>query len=250
LKNEKVKPSAAIVPILQAEKLCKTYNHETAPTPVLFDLTFSVMPGEFVAIMGPSGSGKSTLLHIMGFLDGHTSGAYRFNGKSLEDLSDVEVAHVRNKEMGFVFQAFNLLARTSVYENVMLPLMYSDVPEKEWHQRVAQAIEDVDLQHRTDFDVSRLSGGEKQRVAIARALVNEPRVIFADEPTGNLDSQSGKKIMEILQHLNEEHGHTIILITHETATAEHAQRILRIVDGHIVSDEKVLRRRSDHDFTK
>ena len=237
---------------MEAKKLCKTYNsEEEVETPVLHDLTFSVQPDEFVAIMGPSGSGKSTLLHILGFLDGHTSGTYRFNGKRMEDFSDVEIAHVRNKEMGFVFQAFNLLARTSVYENVMLPLMYSDVPEKEWHQRVTQAIEDVDLQHRTDFDVSKLSGGEKQRVAIARALVNSPRVIFADEPTGNLDSQSGKKVMQILQHLNEEHGHTIILITHETATAEHAQRILRIVDGRIVSDEKVKNHRdANNDFSK
>ena len=228
-----------MVPILEAKKLCKTYNHETAPTPVLFDITFSVEPGEFIAIMGPSGSGKSTLLHILGFLDGHTSGIYRFDGKSMEDFTDEGIAKVRNHAMGFVFQSFNLLARTSVYENVLLPLMYSDVPEKEWHKRVTQAIEDVDLQHRTDFDVSRLSGGEKQRVAIARALVNEPRVIFADEPTGNLDSKSGQKVMEILQHLNEEHGITIALITHETTTAETAQRIIRIVDGHIVSDHKV-----------
>jgi putative ABC transport system ATP-binding protein len=215
------------------------YDLEENPTPVLHDVTFSVMPGEFVAIMGPSGSGKSTLLHIMGFLDSHTGGTYRFDGKRMEDYSEPEIAHIRNKDMGFVFQAFNLLARTSVYENVMLPLMYSDVPQREWHDRTVKAIGDVDLLHRTDFDVSRLSGGEKQRVAIARALVNEPRVIFADEPTGNLDTKSGQKVMEILQHLNEEHGITIILITHETTTAEVAQRILRMVDGQIVSDRKV-----------
>jgi len=229
-----------MAPILEAKKLCKTYNsEEEVETPVLHDLTFSVEPGEFVAIMGPSGSGKSTLLHILGFLDSHTSGTYRFDGRRMEDHTDTEIAKVRNREMGFVFQAFNLLSRTSVYENVMLPLLYSDVPQKEWHGRVMEAIGDVDLLHRADFDVSRLSGGEKQRVAIARALVMRPRVIFADEPTGNLDTKSGQKVMEILQHLNEEHGHTIILITHETVTAEHARRIIRIVDGHIVSDHKV-----------
>ncbi len=226
-------------PALEAKKLCMTYDLSENPTPVLFDITFSVMPGEFVAIMGPSGSGKSTLLHIMGFLDSHTGGVFKFNGKSMEDCDEKEIARIRNQEMGFVFQAFNLLARTSVYENVMLPLMYSDVPQKEWHARVTEAIESVGLEHRTDFDVSRLSGGEKQRVAIARALVNNPHVIFADEPTGNLDTKSGQKVMEILQHLNREHGITIILITHETTTAEVAQRILRIVDGRIVSDRKV-----------
>jgi putative ABC transport system ATP-binding protein len=227
------------MPILEAKNLCMTYNHEENPTPVLHDITFSVEAGEFVAIMGPSGSGKSTLLHIMGFLDAHTKGVYKFNGKQMEDYSENEVAKIRNKEMGFVFQAFNLLARTSVYDNVLLPLMYSKVPQKEWHDRVMKAIESVDLLHRTDFDVSRLSGGEKQRVAIARALVNEPHVIFADEPTGNLDTKSGQKVMEILQHLNEDHGITIILITHETTTAEVAKRVIRIVDGHIVSDHKV-----------
>ena len=238
-------------PILEAKKLCMTYNHAENPTPVLHDVTFSVEPGEFVAIMGPSGSGKSTLLHIMGFLDSHTGGIYRFNGKQMEDYTENEVAKIRNKEMGFVFQAFNLLARTSVYDNVMLPLMYSHVPKKEWHDRVIKAIGDVDLLHRTDFDVSRLSGGEKQRVAIARALVNEPHVIFADEPTGNLDTKSGQKVMEILQHLNEEHGITIILITHETTTAEVAQRIIRIVDGHIVSDHKVRNHiKADKDYRK
>jgi putative ABC transport system ATP-binding protein len=240
-----------MAPILEAKKLCMTYNHAENPTPVLHDVTFSVEPGEFVAIMGPSGSGKSTLLHIMGFLDPHTGGTYKFDGKRMEDYTENEVAKIRNKEMGFVFQAFNLLARTSVYDNVMLPLMYSNTPKREWHDRVMKAIGDVDLLHRTDFDVSRLSGGEKQRVAIARALVNEPHVIFADEPTGNLDSKSGQKVMEILQHLNEEHGITIILITHETTTAETAQRIIRIVDGHIVSDHKVRNHiKADKEYRK
>ncbi len=240
-----------MAPILEAKKLCMTYNHESAPTPVLFDVEFSVEEGEYVAIMGPSGSGKSTLLHIMGFLDSHTGGTYKFDGKRMEDYSEPEIAHIRNKDMGFVFQAFNLLARTSVYDNVMLPLMYSDVPQREWHKKTMEAIESVDLLHRTDFDVSRLSGGEKQRVAIARALVNEPRVIFADEPTGNLDTKSGQKVMEILQHLNEEHGITIVLITHETTTAETAQRVIRIVDGRIVSDQKVLHhRKAEKEYAK
>ena len=238
------------MPILEAKNLCKTYYSDDVETPVLHNMSFSVEPGEFVAIMGPSGSGKSTLLHIMGFLDTLTKGSYRFNGRRMEDYTDAEVAHIRNDDMGFVFQAFNLLSRSTVYENVMLPLLYSDVPQREWRERTLQAIKDVDLSHRTDFDVSRLSGGEKQRVAIARALVNRPRVIFADEPTGNLDSASGKKVMAILQHLNEEHGHTIILITHETLTAEHAHRIIRIADGRIVGDHKVRKRLKAEEFQK
>jgi len=238
--------------LIEVKKLSKTYySDEEVATPVLHDISFMVEEDEFVAIMGPSGSGKSTLLHILGFLDDQTSGSYRFNGKRMEDYTEPEVAHIRNKDMGFVFQAFNLLARTSVYENVMLTLLYSDVPQNEWDRRVRQAIEDVDLTHRIDYDVSHLSGGEKQRVAIARALVNTPRVIFADEPTGNLDSKSGQKIMEILQHLNEEHNHTIILITHETTTAEHARRIIRVADGHIVGDHKVHRHlKAVEDFKK
>ena len=207
------------------------------PTEVLKDISFSIEEGEFVAIMGPSGSGKSTLLHIISFLDPHTSGKCLFGGKSLEDYTEDELAHIRNKEMGFVFQAFNLLPRTSVYENVKLPLIYSDTPEHEWDKKITEAIETVGLSHRRNHDPSQLSGGERQRVAIARALVNQPQIIFADEPTGNLDTKSGQNIMEMFQELNNE-GHTIVLITHDNYIAEYANRIIKIVDGTIKSDKQ------------
>jgi len=237
--------------LIEIKNICKTYFTDEIATPVLFDMSFEIEEGEFVAIMGPSGSGKSTLLHILGFLDEQTKGTYNFNGKKMDDYTGSEIAKIRNKEMGFVFQSFNLLARTTVYENVRLPLIYSDIPEREWHKLAMDAIKTVGLEHRLDFETSKLSGGEKQRVAIARALVTNPKVIFADEPTGNLDSKSGQKIMETLQKLNITKGHTIVLITHETYTAEHAQRIIRIVDGHITSDRKVTKRRdANHGFKK
>ena len=229
--------------LFEAVDLEKTYTGDGADTKVLHGLTFQIDRGEFVSIMGPSGSGKSTLLHILGFLDKSTGGTYRFNGKRYEDYPEADIAHVRNKEMGFVFQAFNLLPKASVYDNVALPLLYSDVPERDWRERITRVIDRVGLSHRTDFETYKLSGGEKQRVAIARALVNEPDVIFADEPTGNLDSKSGQAVMETLQRLHDEFGHTIVLITHETATAEHAERILFVRDGHIESDTKVADRR-------
>lgn len=174
--------------IIGAQDLTKTYSDGGVETNVLRGVSFEIEKGEFVAIMGPSGSGKSTLLHILGFLDENTGGTYRFEGKTIADYSPEELARVRNKKMGFVFQAFNLLPRTSVLENVKLPLLYSDEPEKKWDELAKKAIESVGLSHRTHYDVSQLSGGEKQRVAIARALVNNPELIFADEPTGNLDS--------------------------------------------------------------
>ena len=188
--------------------------------------------------MGPSGSGKSTLLHIMGFLDRPTKGLYRFDGKTADDFSDDGLARIRNIQMGFIFQSFNLLPRTSVFENVKLPLLYSEMPENQWDKRVGEVIEAVGLSHRAYHEPAELSGGEKQRAAIARALVNHPEVIFADEPTGNLDSKSGQAVMDIIQGLNEDKGHTIVLITHETDTAEHASRIIRLHDGSIESDEK------------
>lgn len=237
--------------LIEAKNIVKIYNHDTAPLEVLHGMSFEIEEGEFVAIMGPSGSGKSTLLHIIGFLDPHTSGSYLFNGKSLDDYTEDEIAHIRNKEMGFVFQAFNLLPHTNVYENVKLPLIYSDRPEKEWHELVMKAIRIVGLEHRLEHDTSKLSGGEKQRVAIARALVNEPRVIFADEPTGNLDSKAGAAIMKTLQQLNKDFGHTIVLITHETYTAEHAHRMIKIIDGMIQSDHKIRKvHDANHGFHK
>ena len=228
--------------LFEVKNLEKTYYGDVE-TPVLHGLTFTINQGEFVAIMGPSGSGKSTLLHILGFLDNHTGGEYKFNEKRYQDYTEDEVARVRNKEMGFVFQQFNLLARQTVYDNVRLPLMYSGIPERDWEARAKKVIEIVGLPHRINYATSKLSGGEKQRTAIARALVNEPQVIFADEPTGNLDSKSGQAVMETLQKLHYEFGHTIILITHETFTAEHADRIIHLKDGLIDSDKTVMERR-------
>lgn len=233
--------------LIEARNLEKTYSDGNVKTPALRGVSFDIERGEFVAIMGPSGSGKSTLLHVLGFLDEHTSGEYRFDGKAIHEYTPEQLAHLRNKRMGFVFQAFNLLARSTVLENVKLPLLYSGLKESLWNELAMKAIEAVGLTHRATFETSRLSGGEKQRVAIARALVNTPQVIFADEPTGNLDSQSGKVIMEILQQLNEARGHTILLITHETYTAEHAKRIIRMRDGKIESDSSVNHHRNAQD---
>jgi len=228
--------------LIEARNLEKIYSDGGTETPALRGVSFDITHGEFVAVMGPSGSGKSTLLHILGFLDRHTNGEYRFDGKTMDEHSKEEIARVRNKKMGFIFQMFNLLPRTTVLENVKLPLLYSGMKESLWDELARKSIESVGLSHRINHESSQLSGGEKQRVAIARALVNTPQVIFADEPTGNLDSQSGKQVMEILQGLHEEKGHTILLITHETYTAEHAQRIIRFRDGSIESDEVVAHR--------
>ncbi|HRY36996.1 MAG TPA: ABC transporter ATP-binding protein [Candidatus Magasanikbacteria bacterium] len=228
--------------LIEAKDLCKEYVNEEVKTPVLHDLNFKIEEGEFVAIMGPSGSGKSTLMHILSFLDKISCGKYLFKGKDVSEFNDDQLAQMRSKEVGFIFQAFNLLPRTTVLENVMLPLLYDGVSNNNIRiYKAKQALINVGLDHRLNYFTNQLSGGEKQRVAIARALVNDPSVIFADEPTGNLDSKSGLQVMKILQSLNEE-GKTIILVTHERYTAEHAKRILRIKDGVIESDEKVVNR--------
>ncbi len=232
----------AQMPLVKVNKLTKTYKDGDTVTPVLHGVSFEIEKGEFVAVMGPSGSGKSTLLQILGFLDGYTDGEYFFEGKLATSYNKDEVAEMRNKKLGFIFQAFNLLGKTTVLENVKLPLLYSQVPEKEWDTRATRAIASVGLSHRISHEPSQLSGGEKQRVAIARALIAEPSIIFADEPTGNLDSKSGKIVMEIIQKLNDE-GHTIVLITHETSTAEHAKRIIHIKDGNIESDTRIHEQR-------
>lgn len=224
--------------LIEISNLGKDYHNEGVVTPVLHELNFEIDRGEFVAIMGPSGSGKSTLMHIIGLLDRPTCGVYEFDSRDATKLTDDELAFLRNEKFGFVFQSYNLLPRTTVLENVKLPLLYSQRPAGEHEKMARAAIESVGLSHRLNYLSNQLSGGEKQRVAIARALVNDPNVILADEPTGNLDSKSGGQVMEILQKLNEE-GHTIILVTHETYTAEHARRIIKIKDGSITSDEIV-----------
>lgn len=236
-------PNNIDYPLIWTRDITKSYNEETVPTHALQGVTLGIKAGEFVAIMGPSGSGKSTLLHVIGFLDRQTKGEYRFDGSTMDGYSKEELAHIRNRKMGFIFQAFHLLARTSVYDNVRLPLIYSDVPEAKWDKLVRTAVDRVGLTGRLDHEPWQLSGGEKQRVAIARALVNRPQVIFADEPTGNLDSKSGEIVMDMLQELNEKDGHTVILITHETYTAEHAQRVIYMRDGKIESDRQVGKRR-------
>lgn len=213
--------------LIEAVNLTKTYADGTE---ALRSASFSIARGEFVAIMGPSGSGKSTLLHILGFLDPQTAGTYRFNGKTVDEMSALELARVRNRDLGFVFQQFNLLPHETVLSNVYLPLYYSEVPSREWKPRAEKAIEAVGLSHRLDAEAYTLSGGEKQRVAIARALINDPMLIFADEPTGNLDSTSGNAVMEILGRLNAE-GRTIVLITHDENIARYAQRTLVVRDG-------------------
>src|SRR3990172_2485300 len=230
--------------IIQVEKLCKTYDNEGAKTQAVCDISFGVEKGEFMAIMGPSGSGKSTLMQMLGFLDRPTEGEYFFDGRDTKNFSDSELAKIRNSRVGFVFQAFNLLPRTTVFENVELPLLYDSQREnKEANEKkVLKALRAVNMEPRANYLSNQLSGGEKQRVAIARALVNDPEIIFADEPTGNLDSRSGIQVMEILDELNDA-GHTIILVTHETQTALYAKRILTMKDGTIVTDEKVEQRK-------
>ncbi len=231
--------------LINIKNLKKEFVTGELVTKVLHGLDFSMEKGDFVSIMGPSGSGKSTLMHIIGLLDRATSGLYELEGKDVTQLNDNQLAELRNKKLGFVFQAFNLLSRTTVFDNVILPLTYS-AESVDVKKRGEEVLKSVGLEHRMNYFTNQISGGEKQRVAIARALVNKPSIVFADEPTGNLDSKSGIQIMSILQRLNEE-GSTVILVTHETFTAEHAKRIVKIHDGLIVSDTKVKKRRKAHD---
>jgi len=232
--------------MIDLRKISKDYVDDENITTALKDVSFKIEKGEFVSIMGPSGSGKSTLLHILSLFDRQTNGDYFFNGENTASLSDEQLARLRNKTMGFVFQAFNLLGRSPVFENVELPLLYSDVPKEKRREIVMRSIEAVGLTHKTNTISGKLSGGEKQRVAIARALVNDPELIFADEPTGNLDSRSGAQVMSILNDLNEK-GKTIILVTHETYTARFAKRLIQLKDGELVNDEIVKDRRNAKD---
>jgi len=234
--------------LIKLENIKKEFVTGEVVTKVLHGVSFDIEEGEFVSIMGPSGSGKSTLMHIIGLLDKTTSGNYFLEGKNVTTLDDNQLALLRNEKIGFVFQSFNLLSRTTLLENVMLPLTYSKNkinPEK----RARDVLGQVGLSHRLNYMPNQISGGEKQRVAIARALVNKPSVIFADEPTGNLDSKSGVQVMDILQKLNKE-GNTIILVTHETFTAEHAKRIIHLRDGLLESDKLVKNQRFANDKDK
>jgi len=231
--------------MIKTRNLKKIYSGDV-PTVALNGVSFDIKEGEFVAIMGPSGSGKSTLMHIISLLDRPTSGVCEFKGDSIDDFSDDELARLRNKQIGFVFQTFNLLPKTTVWDNVRLPLVYSGVSKEVEERKSRESLESVDLSHRINHYPNQLSGGEKQRVAIARALVNNPSIIFADEPTGNLDSKSGQQVMDILQKINDE-GHTVVLVTHEKYTSEMAKRIIVLKDGRIVNDEIVAHRRFARD---
>lgn len=234
--------------MIEIVDLKKEYLEEDTSTKALRGVTFSIDKGEFVSIMGPSGSGKSTLLHILSFLDRPTGGSYKFLGRGIDEMTDQELAVVRNKDMGFVFQSFNLLSRLSVYDNVEIPLLYSDIPPSKRRAIIEDAVKSVGLEEKLHIEAGKLSGGQKQRVAIARALVTDPNIIFADEPTGNLDSESGYQVMEILEALNKK-GRTVVLVTHETQTAEYADRIVRIKDGMVESDKKIIAKRHSHPNT-
>lgn len=239
--------------MIECERISKIYRNGEVETPALKNISFKISDGEFVAVMGPSGSGKSTLMHIVGCLDTPTSGRYLLDEKDISKLSDDELADIRMQKIGFVFQAFNLLPRTTVLRNVTLPLIYAGVSVEEREERAKEAL------RRSAFpenfwvhSSNQLSGGMMQRVAIARALVNNPTLILADEPTGNLDTQTGEAVLQTFQQLHLKHGRTIVLITHEHYVAEHAERIIQIRDGHIIEDGRVTRRRiiNNHDRTE
>ena len=223
--------------IINVQNIKKSYNVGTQEVHALRGIDLSVEKGEFMAIMGPSGSGKTTLMNIIGCLDTATSGTYELNGKSVSSLDDDELASIRNKEIGFVFQSFNLLAKNSTLDNVLLPLKYAGESKNDAVIKAKKVIERVGLTERLDHTPAELSGGQQQRVAIARALVNNPSIIFADEPTGNLDSKTGEEVMNLFKELNS-YGQTIILITHEDSVAQQSNRVITIMDGLIKSDER------------
>ena len=230
--------------MLECQQITKIYKSVEIETWALKSVSFSIKDGEFVAIMGPSGSGKSTLMHIIGCLDTPTSGKYLLDGHDVSTLSDDELADIRMRKIGFVFQSFNLLPRATVLRNVSLPLVYAGIKKEEREKRAAQALEASAFPEKFwNHYSNQLSGGMTQRVAIARALVNNPTLVLADEPTGNLDTKTGEVVLDTFQRLHQEQGRTIILITHEPYVAEHAQRIIQIKDGEIVDDNLNHRRR-------
>ncbi len=224
--------------MIEISELEKTYNSGAVATQVLKGISFRIEAGEYVAIMGTSGTGKSTLMNIIGCLDKLTSGRYSLNGTEVADLDDNALSHLRNHELGFVFQQFHLLSRASALKNVMLPLIYADKYPEDAEERAIKMLESVGLADRVNYRPSELSGGQQQRVAIARALVTRPSLILADEPTGNLDRKSGLEILAIFRQLNRQ-GHTIVMVTHDETTAVHASRIIRLKEGRIDSDQIV-----------
>jgi putative ABC transport system ATP-binding protein len=223
--------------MIQTEDLTKVFRMGDTEVHALNGVSFTINNGEMVAIMGPSGSGKSTLMSIIGCLDVPTHGKYMVDGRPVENMDETKLAEIRGRKIGFVFQQFNLLARTSALGNVMLPLTYAGVSGKERHERALKALERVGLSDRTHHAPNELSGGQQQRVAIARALVSEPSILLADEPTGALDSKTGEELMGLFQTLHTENGHTVILVTHDPHVARHTDRIIKLLDGRIVSDE-------------
>jgi putative ABC transport system ATP-binding protein len=225
--------------MIECTNITKSYGVGDARSQVLKGISLSIERGEFVAIMGPSGSGKSTLMNMLGCLDTPTSGTYVLDGEDVSTLSDDALASIRSRKIGFVFQAFNLLSRATVMRNVTLPLIYTDIPHDEYIPRGSSALTSAGLpSDRWEYKTNQLSGGQMQRVAIARALVVHPDIVFADEPTGNLDSRTGEIVIGTLQRLNEQEGTTVILITHDLDTALHAQRIIQIKDGLVVEDKR------------
>jgi len=235
-----------MTPVISIRNLTKTYQMGENAVHALRSISLDIQPSEFVTVVGPSGSGKSTLMHILGCLDQPTSGQYFLDGKDVSRLSDDEISAVRNNKIGFVFQGFNLLTRTSALENVELPLLYSKdpVPAAERKRRAMEALAAVGLESRSEHHTNQLSGGQQQRVAIARALLNNPSILLADEPTGNLDSRTSVEVMDIFQSLKEERGITIVLITHEPDVAAYGSRIVAFRDGVIVSNEANTQRRT------
>ena len=223
--------------MIKISHISKIYKTDVLETIALSDITFEVKKGEFVAIMGPSGSGKSTLMHILGALDLPTSGEYILDGENVSKLSDDDLADIRNRKIGFIFQAFNLLPRITALKNVMVPMTYAGIPKEERHARSVKYLQMVGLGNRMEHTSSQLSGGQQQRVAIARALAMNPSILLADEPTGNIASAQADEIMAIFQHIHEE-GNTIVMITHEPDIAAHAERIITIKDGKICEDKK------------
>jgi len=224
--------------LISISNLRKIYQMGEAEVRALDGVDLKVEAGEYVAIMGPSGSGKSTLMNLIGCLDTPTSGEYILNGKRVSDLDDTELAEIRNHEIGFVFQTFNLLSRATALSNVELPLIYARISARERHRRAREALEKVGLDDRAKHQPNELSGGQRQRVALARALVNQPSILLADEPTGNLDSRTSAEMMELFNELNAA-GNTMIVVTHEEDIAAHARRVVRLLDGKIVVDEKI-----------